>query len=663
MSIVLVAVTIPATRAGATGLRITLDRVTPTSLTVNDSFSVDVTIHNMEEDGEIRNIRLLNASVGNVTLAEQYIARVEPGKSEKASLFGTVDAEGTHVIRVIAVYDGKTVESDSVYIRAVSPASGQPPASPDGPLLIVTGVSFLPQSPNPEEPFTIEIQLVNKGSADARHTVISLDGGNNFEVLDLTNKVVLDTVGNGSRRTASFRIRAKKGRESNLVDIQLAYYSGDRKETQAEKLNLPLGDVYRQASEPPFLKIEGFNIVPQEENGNFLLSFHLKNLGQTEAREIVVRIDPSQAFPRGSSNLVYLPRLAAGASRELSFKMGIVSRDRNVYSIPLSFTYAGGDGTEYSGEETLTVTGRALGLSGEPSLVAGKPRVMLSKYTLSDEQVLAGNTVTLTLHIENSSTREVGNIKVSLSVRQTGGTNTSDAVFSPVNSSNSFYIEKIPAKKTVVRSVDLYVDPNATAKTYSVDVDIEYEDSAGNAYNVTEMVNIPVTQESRLQVLAVEVPPFGGVGQPIPVSAEFVNTGKVALKNFLVSIEGDFARENATYFLASLEIGQSDYFQGMIIPKQEGLLEGKVIFTYTDNTNKEVRIERPFEVNIQQVEWGNPGEPFPPDQPPVTGRPGAGRLQNYLAWLLPSLVVFVGGMFLLIRKIRAGRGEMFDEEL
>ena len=71
------------------------------------------------------------------------------------------------------------------------------------------------------------------------------------------------------------------------------------------------------------------------------------------------------------------------------------------------------------------------------------------------------------------------------------GTETGGTVFSPVDGSNSFFIEQIPARTTVERSIDLLVDPNATAKTYIVPITIEYEDQKANSYSVEEMVNIP----------------------------------------------------------------------------------------------------------------------------------------------------------------------------
>ena len=92
------------------------------------------------------------------------------------------------------------------------------------------------------------------------------------------------------------------------------------------------------------------------------------------------------------------------------------------------------------------------------------------------------------------------NLKISLAAIPSEDS-TSGTVFSPVNSSNSFFVERIGAKSTYSKTIELYVDPNATAKTYLVPVEILYEDQQGTGYNVSEMVNIPVLQESRLQIL------------------------------------------------------------------------------------------------------------------------------------------------------------------
>jgi hypothetical protein len=394
--------------------------------------------------------------------------------------------------------------------------------------------------------------------------------------------------------------------------------------------------------------------VSQYQNGEFALRFPLRNAGTETARDVSIHFSSDPAFLRGNTNVLQVADIAAGGSRDISVKMGLSHTEATVFRIPIVVhaTLPGGDKVTF--EELITVTASDLGI--RPESVTGTPRVFLKKYTLSSNGILAGDNVLLTLYIENSSSRDVRNLKISLAaVPAEGG--SGGTVFSPVNSSNSFYVERIAAKKTYTRAIDLYVDPNAAARTYLVPVEILYEDAQGTAYSVSEMVSIPVLQESRLQILSVDTPPMAPLGQPVPVTAEFVNVGKVALKNLLVSIEGDFAKENASYFLASFEIGQSDYYQGFIIPQQLGLIEGKVVFKYTDNTNQEVVVEYPFSMDVQEMDRPGPmpGPDWPVDPPQKEG-------SRLLFWLLP-LVVAVVGLAIFLWRRRVKRGVMFDEEL
>lgn len=640
--------------AAASGLTLNLPSSPSISVMAGDTFTIPVTLTSTSA----RAVTVAGFS-GAVAVGEETVSLVANVPKDVNLLAGATSA-GIHSVKV-EVREGDTLLAASTLIVRVEEPASEPP-SVESPLFSVTGVKFTPANPvNLSEPFSVEVEFTNRGNREAQNAFVGFNGGENFEVVDITSRVSLGTVWSGSRRTAVFRIRAKKDRVSNQADIQFTYNNGNARESFTETVNLPLAAVKDPAkTQPPFLKITAFSVEPQERNGDFLLRFSVKNQGSGAARNAAIRLDGSEAFPRGTSNVLYLPRLEAGAVHEFTLKMAVASKDQAVYTIPVQLDYSDADDGSYQGAETMAVRASALGIKEEQEETGWRPRVMLSKYTLSEEQILAGDTVRLTLHIENSSDKVVGNIKFSLGLIPSGN-NASDTVFSPVSSSNSGYIDRIAAKRTVVKEILLYVDPNATAKTYSVPVEIEYEDLSGQSYQVSETVNIPVTQESRLQVLSVDVPPMAGLGQPVPISAEFVNVGKVALKNFLVSIEGDFPKENASYFLASFEIGASDFFQGIIIPQGEGLLSGTVVFTYTDNTNKEVRVEQPFELNVENM--GGPGmeEPFPPDFYPPT-EPSGGRFGGVLPWAALAVLLLVGGGVIFVRKRRAKQGEMFNED-
>ena len=123
------------------------------------------------------------------------------------------------------------------------------------------------------------------------------------------------------------------------------------------------------------------------------------------------------------------------------------------------------------------------------------------------------------------------------------------------------------------------------------------------------------------------------IGQPVPIAAEYVNVGKVALTNFRVTMEGDFPKENATYYVGNFETGMSDYYQAIVIPQEEGEIQGAVIFSYIDNNNQEVRIEEPFTLMVEgapempDMEMGPDGMPLGPDGMPIRPEGSQGGFQ------------------------------------
>lgn len=429
----------------------------------------------------------------------------------------------------------------------------------------------------------------------------------------------------------------------------------------------------------PVLIIKEASINPENPDliEGFAVNFQVWNLSKTtDARNVVLLLDGKENFEvMEISNKKNLAKLEKGMYETVTYKLRAKeTRADNTIKLKIDFDYLGDQ--NQSVEETVN-----LPLPQQDVAIGATPWVIINKYTLSAERVLAGSTVTLSLYIENTNQRPVKNVKISLDVTKiedsssgTSGTKiTGDTVFSPVNSSNSFYIDSIPAKTVVTKDIDLFVDPNATAKTYIVPVTIKYEDRKGTTLTSEEMVNIPVTQDCKLQILSVQIPPSGAVGQPIPITAEFVNVGKVALGNFMVSLEGEFAKENGSYYVGNLEIGASDFFQGSVIPQAEGKLEGKLVFSYIDNNNKDVRQENPFSIDIQSQPEpmpGKDGEMIGPDGP-IKGFPGrnvetqgAGFFTKVKAWTIPILLVLIiAGEGLYIRRLKKKKksGEFFDE--
>ena len=123
--------------------------------------------------------------------------------------------------------------------------------------------------------------------------------------------------------------------------------------------------------------------------------------------------------------------------------------------------------------------------------------------------------------LNTSSYATVSNIKVSLV--------SDDGVFSPVNSSNTIYIESIGPKESIQNVFTLTPKRDAEHKTYGISVNIEYEDDKGNQYNSKDIISINVIQQAKLVLGDLILPPEVYVGQTFPVSIEFYNMGKTTL--------------------------------------------------------------------------------------------------------------------------------------
>ena len=182
----------------------------------------------------------------------------------------------------------------------------------------------------------------------------------------------------------------------------------------------------------------------------------------------------------------------------------------------------------------------------------GKPRLIIDKYSFEPQLVRVGENFEMKLSFFNtSSTKTVNNIKIFLTAEPGGANENSSSAFTPVDSSNTFYIDSIPPKGRVEKTITMFTIPDAVAKTHTITAHFEYEDSEGNPLEDKELIGVPVIQQSKLDTSELTLYPDTMVGQPTPVSLEFYNTGKVTLYNLMVKLEGDFQTENGSYYVGN----------------------------------------------------------------------------------------------------------------
>lgn len=426
------------------------------------------------------------------------------------------------------------------------------------------------------------------------------------------------------------------------------------------KPTLNVKDIVMMEAEPDLAN--GFNITIKVKNGSLIY----------DLRNVEFQLDGGDNFEvMDISNKKSLNRISTNEEVGIQYKLREKeNRASNSLKLSMGYSYSNGSVNLKDNVEELF-----LPLPVESSGNGTVPRVIIKKYSLSKDQVLAGDRVDLTLSIENTNQKPVRNVLISFGAEKiTSDSGTSSGtVFSPVNSSNTFHLDEIKGKTVVNKTITFYVDPSATAKTYLMPVTISYENSKGVPVDtpVTDSVNIPVTQEAKLQIMTVNIPSEAMVGMPTPVTAEFANSGKVDLTEFSVSLEGNFESQDASMYLAKLAIGATNSYAGMIIPQEEGTLEGKLIFSYTDNNNQVVTREHPFTMNVGPAMDMNPdggmigpdGKPLGPDGMPMDDGSGSG-LGGFFKqhWLSIVLIAgLLGEAIYIIRIKKKAKEEFFDE--
>ena len=296
----------------------------------------------------------------------------------------------------------------------------------------------------------------------------------------------------------------------------------------------------------------------------------------------------------------------------------------------------------------------------EPS-TTDKAKLILDKYSFEPQLVKAGENFEMSLSFYNTSkTKTVKNIKIFLT-SEAGSSNmeNNSSAFTPVNSSNTFYIDSIAPKSRVQKTITMFTIPDAIAKTHTITANFEYEDSDGLEYmGITELIGVPVVQQSKLEIGEVGYFPESYVGQSTPISLEFYNTGKVTLYNMMVKLEGDFQSENAQYYVGNFLSGSSEYFEGYVIPMEMGELTGDVVFTYEDSTGQMQEVRKEFSLNVMEMPVME--DPWGGEMPPMENEQTS-LLKSKGLWITLGVLAAAIGGFVIYRKKKRSKELSLDE--
>ena len=343
------------------------------------------------------------------------------------------------------------------------------------------------------------------------------------------------------------------------------------------------------------------------------------NMGRTGVKNAVVTPAISEdaakwPFEIETSNysqtIDYLPGTDDGGSdmdrrRELTWTLR-TRKDAPSGYMPISFNVTFENDDKSLSNVTLTSYVKVVGTTGiSADGKSSTPRVIVTGFSTSPETVHAGDTFTLTLHMQNTSkATAVKNMVFDIqAASESTDTTYVAASFLPTAGSSTVFVDKIAAGANKDIGIELEARSDLAQKPYVINVKMNYEDESVNAYENTASVSIPVRQEARIDTSSIEVTPQSiEVGGEANVSFSLYNIGKTKLYNASVKFQADSVTGGDTY-LGNVDPGATGsvdaYLSGAAATTDDGKV--KILITFEDESGEKTTIEKEMELYVTEM--------------------------------------------------------------
>lgn len=472
--------------------------------------------------------------------------------------------------------------SDNFYIRVEN--------NNTNPILVFKDYITNPEIPQRGDTLKSILKFENMGTLDAKNVKITLKGFKEYGIIPKsTNMGYIQSINGKSVGEVQFTFEVSKDIKTRMYPIEgtIEYMDSHKKPYSSEfvyyiETNIP--DSEEANIDVKNVVLSANKINAGNENK---LTFDLENSGNYVATNIKVSLSTDDEIINKSLKIITVDSIESGQKKSLEFVLGVSKKaiSKN-YPIGINIEY------EKDVEGNKRLIERYVGIVVENTIINQSiPKVIINGYTLSSSDVSGSETFDLNLNIMNTNKiQNVSNIKAKLVGEQ-------GILLVGKENSNTFFIEEIEAGTVFTKKLSFITERNVSTKTYLMDIEFEYQDDEGNSYTSKDTINIPITHKSILKVNDVKI--STSIDNSIAVSVDFYNIGKTNINNLFVKCKGDFEIDGTDYFVGSFEPGKSDFYEVLLTPIKESVTNGKIIFTFQDETGQEIEIEKAFDIDAQ----------------------------------------------------------------
>lgn len=532
------------------------------------------------------------------------------------------------------------------------------------PILSISGSKALKMEISEGQTAAMVVNVGNTGTVLIKDAYVTVSGFSNEGVIldgDASTKLV-KKLEKGKSEVVTYQIKAGQDMKTGTFPVNVSVKYKDQYGNPYESAGIIYLTLKGKADKKyeVDMKIENLKYTQSVKvKEDFKVTFDVVNTSKEDAVNAEVELAYAPEFISKTGTKTFVRELKAGQRKTITYTLMAKSETAtetyhsyiNVKYIPTLKP----DATQLQIQEYVGVH-----VSGEDKAAEGsKPKLIVDNYNYGGNVVYAGEEFTLDLFIKNTSASEMTkNIKVTLT--------SDEGVFTPVSSSNSFFVKTIGPGEVYQHSIPLRTKIDAAVKIYAVTVKMEYENASGKAFDEknnpfaeTEALSVAVSQPVRLETADMNVPMDAMAGMPFYIEQEFYNMSKATMYNMMVKFVAEgLQTTQSNYFVGNFDAGRSEFYSTQVTAMAPGTYEGKLVYSFEDALGTVTALEKPFTVNVTEMVM--PDGDVDPNIPPVDGLEPVEK-PFPTKWVLIGAgiaLIFITMIVLKIRKKRRIKREL-----